>query len=148
ILEVERYPLVRELLQDRRAAARAHHDPAGMRGRDARTQGAARQHQGIGERCERGDVEIDPLEPARRALEIAVVERKHYGASRARAEDAREAVLHSPVVRAGTSEEEGIVGCRDLRLEVFLDLGVDSGHYPSFQVPAARQSGRTTPSSE
>src|SRR5213080_4542840 len=48
------------------------------------------------------------LGPARRSLEVAVVDREHHGATRARVEDAREAALHAPVERRRALQEEGL----------------------------------------
>ena len=107
VLDVDGDLLVGELAEDARAAAgpQDHRAPGGP-GID-RAQDAARQHQGVGVRDERHDVEVDALEARGRPLEVAVVDGQHHGAAALRAEDPGEPVLHAPVVGAGALEEEG-----------------------------------------
>ncbi len=64
------------------------------------------QHQRVGVRQQRDDVEVDALEPGRRALEIAVIDRQHDRAPALGPEDPGEPVLHSPVVGAGPLQKE------------------------------------------
>ena len=77
---------------------------------------------------ERHDVEVDPLEARGRALEVAVVDGEHDGAPRARLEDAREAVLHAPVVGARALQEERPIAGGHVEVEVLAVAAVGFGH--------------------
>src|SRR6185436_3970096 len=65
-----------------------------------------------------------PLEPRGRPLEIAVVDRQHHRPAAFGIQDAREAVLHPPVERAGPLDVEGTVLRRDVEMELLGFLAV------------------------
>ena len=100
VVDVDRDLLVRELLEDARAAAGPEDEALLDRRRDDGAEDAAGEHQRVGVRDERQDVEVDPLEAGRRALEVAVVDRQHDRPAALRPEDPGEPVLHPPVVGA------------------------------------------------
>ena len=131
VLEVDGCVLVRQLLQDARAAARTDNDPTAVRRRDGRAKDASRAHQGVRMRCEREDRHIDALEAGRRALEVAVVYCQHHGVTSVRAEDPRQPVLHPPVVARGALEEETLVRRGDVLKEVLVASCVGLGHVAS-----------------
>jgi hypothetical protein len=70
-------------------------------------------------RHEGQDVQVDALQASRRTLEVAVVDGQHHGSAALWAEDPRQAVLHTPVVRARALQEEGLEMLWDLLVELF-----------------------------
>src|SRR6516165_366863 len=118
------------LAQDARAAARAqHHGLRRFRRNDA-AQDPARAEQGVAERQQRHDREIDALEAGGRALEVAVVDGEHHGAAGRRAEHARKPVLHAPIELVRALEEETGRGLRLIRVEP-CTFGVSFWHEAS-----------------
>ena len=99
VLDVDRYLLVGQLLENARAAARTHHNRGAHTRWNHRSQDAACAHERVSERHERQDGDVDTLESGRWALEVSVVDRKHHGASGLRPEDTRKPVAHPPVER-------------------------------------------------
>src|SRR5262249_23746729 len=80
-------------------------------------QDPARAEQGVAERQQRYDREVDTLEAGCRALEVAVVDREHHGAAACGAEHAREPVLHAPIELVRAFEEETRRGLRLILVE-------------------------------
>ena len=77
---------------------------------------------------ERHDVEVDPLEPAGRPHEVAVVEGQHHRAPGPGIEDVGEAVLHAPVEVVRALQEERLVGLGNVRPIALRGCGVGIGH--------------------
>src|SRR5262249_7955028 len=125
------------LAQDARTAARAqHHWLLRVRRNDA-AQDPARAKQGVTERQQRYDREIDALEAGCRALEVAVVDGEHHRAAGRRAEHACKPVLHAPIELVRTLEEETRRGLRLIRVES-CTFGVGFWHDSSRPVWLAR----------
>src|SRR5262249_49803350 len=80
-------------------------------------QDPARAEQGVAERQQRYDRQIDALEAGCRALEVAVVDGEHHRAAGRGAEHARKPVLHAPIELVRALEEETRRGLRLIRVE-------------------------------
>src|SRR5262249_31913922 len=111
-------------------AARAQHHWLRRFRRNDAAQNAARAEQGVAERQQRHDREIDALEAGGRALEVAVVDGEHHGAAGRRAEHARKPVLHAPIELVRALEEENGRGLRLIRVEP-CTFGVSFWHEAS-----------------
>ncbi len=86
------------------------------------------QHERVGVGDERQDVEVDPLQPRRGTLEVAVVDGEHDRVAAGGAEDARQPVLHPPVVGRRALQEE-VLACRGhVGVELLGLDGICLGH--------------------
>ena len=106
ILDVDRHQLTRQLGQNAHAARAAQNHRLTAVGRHGLTQTATRAHQYVRVGNERANGEIKPLQAGGWALEIAMVKGQHDGVTALGLEDTRQAVLHAPIERDGTTHRE------------------------------------------